>query len=170
MEWTGARYADRPTVEVGTVIAAPPDEVWPVVSDPLAMPEWSDELQSVVWLDGAESAAVGRRFEGHNANEPMGEWTTVSTIVECEAGRRFAWAVGDPSEPAAVWRFTLTPDAGGTRLTQWVQVGPGWSGLSIAIEAMPDKEQKIVFVRLRQHEASMTRTLAGIRDRVESRR
>lgn len=170
MEWTGARYADCPTVEVDTYVDAPPAAVWGLVSDPLTMPEWSDELQSISWLDGATGAALGGRFEGRNANEPIGEWATVSTIVEYEPGRRFAWAVGDPEVPGAVWRFTLTPDGNGTRLRQWVQIGPGWSGLCIAIEAMPDKEQKIVFVRLREHEASMTRTLEGIKNRLESRR
>ena len=29
-----------------------------------------------------------------------------------------------------------------------MQMGPAPSGLSVAIESMPDKEQKIVFVRL----------------------
>ena len=42
-----------------------------------------------------------------------------------------------------------------------MRMGPGRSGLSFAIDPMPDKEQKIVFVRLREFEKSMTRTLAG---------
>ena len=44
-----------------------------------------------------------------------------------------------------------------------MRLGPGRSGLSIAIDQMPDKEQKIVFVRLREFEESMTRTLAAIK-------
>jgi hypothetical protein len=44
-----------------------------------------------------------------------------------------------------------------------VQVGPGRSGLSVAIEQMPDKEQKIVFVRLREFETYMGTTLAAIK-------
>jgi len=44
-----------------------------------------------------------------------------------------------------------------------VQVGPGRSGLSYAIDRMPDKEQKIVFVRLREFEANMGATLAEIK-------
>jgi hypothetical protein len=35
--------------------------------------------------------------------------------------------------------------------------------LSVAIERMPDKEQKIVFVRLREFEANMGATLAAIK-------
>ena len=53
----------------------------------------------------------------------------------------------NPTTPSAIWRFRLTPRDGGTNLTYWMQMGPGRSGLSVAIESMPDKEQKIVFVR-----------------------
>jgi hypothetical protein len=48
-----------------------------------------------------------------------------------------------------------------------VPIGPGRSGLSTAIERMPDKEQKIVFVRLRELEANMGATLAAIKKRAE---
>jgi hypothetical protein len=48
-----------------------------------------------------------------------------------------------------------------------MQLGPGRSGLSFAIDQMPEKEQKIVFVRLREFETAMTGNLAAIKDRVE---
>jgi hypothetical protein len=51
------------------------------------------------------------------------------------------------AHPSATWRFTLKPDGEGTLLEQWYQMGPARSGLNIAIDAMPDKEAKIVFVR-----------------------
>ena len=88
-------------------------------------------------------------------------------IVEYDPPRVFAWAVGDPEQPAAVWRFSLEPRDGGTLLREWVRVGPGRSGLSMAVEQMPDKEQKIVFVRLRELEANMGATLAAIKKRAE---
>ena len=50
MEWTGARYADRPTVEVPIEIDAPPERVWAIVSDIETMPGASAELQAVEWL------------------------------------------------------------------------------------------------------------------------
>lgn len=167
MEWTGARYADCPTVEVTTWIDAPPDAVWPAVVDLAGMAEVSPELQSVDWLDGG-GPAVGARFVGHSRHEAMGEWSVTSHVVECERPRVFAWAVNDPQHPAATWRFTLEAADGGTRLTEWVRLGPGPSGLSPAIERMPDKEQKIVFVRLREFERNMTTTLAAIKARAEN--
>jgi hypothetical protein len=33
MEWTGARYADTPTVEARIWIGAPAERAWPLVSD-----------------------------------------------------------------------------------------------------------------------------------------
>lgn len=168
VEWTGARYADGPAVEVETWIDAPPEEVWPIVSDIGAMPGMSPELQSVAWCDGhANGPGVGRSFTGTNRHPAMGEWTTTSYVVECEEPRRFAWAVGDPENPATTWRFTLEPRDGGTKLRQWMRMGPAPSGLSLAIARMPDKEQKIVFVRLREHERAMTGTVASVKEKAE---
>lgn len=163
MEWTGARYADKPTVQVQTWIDAPPERVWELVTDIELMPTMSDELQSIEWLDGATEAFVGARFVGHNAHESLGKWATTSEVIECEPERVLAWAVEDSANPTAIWRFRLRPKDGGTELSQWMQMGPARSGLSLAIDRMPDKEQKIVFVRMREFEQSMTVTLAHIK-------
>ena len=163
MEWTGARYADSPTVEASIEIDAPPEAVWTLVADPLVMPEFSGELQAVEWLDAADSPAVGARFRGHNRHPALGEWSTTSHVVECDRPRVFAWAVEDPDNPTATWRFTLEPAGDGTRLTQWVRMGPGRSGLSLAIEQQPDKEEKIVFVRLREFEQGILGNLDAIK-------
>jgi len=163
VEWTGARYADMPTVEVSTWIQAPAELVWRLVSDIGLMPGLSRELQSVEWLDGVCQPAVGARFLGRSKHDALGEWSTTSYVVEYAPCRVFAWAVEDPEQPSATWRFSLRPERDGTALSQWVRLGPGRSGLSLAIDQMPDKEQKIVFVRLREFEESMTRTLAAIK-------
>jgi uncharacterized protein YndB with AHSA1/START domain len=168
MEWTGARYADRPTVEVTTWVAAAPERVWPLVSDVTRMPECSEELQSARWIEGARGPAVGARFVGRNRHDAFGEWETTSTVVAYDPPREFSWAVGDPAEPSALWRFALKPRNGGTALSQWMRMGPGRSGLSFAIDAMPEKEQKIVFVRLREFERGMTATLERIRQWAEA--
>ena len=167
MEWTGANYADKPTVQVRTWIDAAPERVWAVVSDVQLMPQMSAELQTVTWCDGASGPALGVRFVGASKHESLGEWSTQSQIVEYDPPRVFGWAVQDPANPTALWRFTLEPRDGGTELTQWMQMGPARSGLSLAIDRMPDKEQKIVFVRLREFENAITGTLAQIKQRVE---
>lgn len=167
MEWTGATYADIPTVEVDTWVAAAPEAVWAAVADPTLMPTMSEELQTVEWLDGHARPEVGARFRGSSKHPALGEWSTVSEIVECAEPEVFAWAVEDVENPTAVWRYTLEPEGDGTRLRQWMQMGPGRSGLSLAIDEMPDKEQKIVFVRMREFEKNMAASLAGIKARVE---
>ncbi|MFJ9037563.1 SRPBCC family protein [Streptomyces sp. NPDC102406] len=164
MEWTGARYADTPTVEVRRRIEAPPGRVWELVSDIGLMPRLSAELQSVRWLGEATGPAVGARFVGRSRHDAFGSWETTSHVIECTAPRVFAWAVSDVAHPSAVWRFTLDEqDDGATELTQWMQLGPGRSGLSPAIDRMPEKEQKIVFVRLREFEHSMGATLDALK-------
>ena len=75
--------------------------------------------------------------------------------------------VGDPGEPAASWRFTLRAEGPGTVLEQWARLGPGRSGLNLAIDARPESEQKIVFVRLREWEAGFTANLAAIKELAE---
>lgn len=167
MEWTGDRYADTPTVEVQLWIDAPPERVWALVSDVALMPSMSEELQSVEWLDGATGPAVGARFVGRSKHEGLGEWATTSYVVECEPERVFAWAVEDPDHPTAIWRFRLAPKDGGTALSEWMQMGPARSGLSFAIDRMPEKEQKIVFVRMREFERNMTITLEQIKQLAE---
>ncbi|MEU8587718.1 SRPBCC family protein [Streptomyces sp. NPDC048664] len=168
MEWTGARYADTPTIEVRTWVDAAPDRVWALVSDIELMPAMSEELRSVEWLDGAVGPAVGARFVGRNEHEAFGRWQTTSHVIECEPESVLAWAVQDPADPSAIWRFRLRPVDDGTDLTQWMQMGPGRSGLSAAIDRMPEKEQRIVFVRMREVERAMTSTLAQIKQRAEA--
>lgn len=165
---TGARYADKPTVQVRTWIDASPGRVWELVSDISLMPAMSEELQSVAWLDRVTKACVGARFVGRNRHEAVGEWETTSHVIECEAQRVFAWAVGNPDQPAAIWRFQLTAQDGGTALCQWMQLGPGRSGLSPAIDRMPEQEEKIVFARLRELERGMTATLRHIKKLAEA--
>jgi uncharacterized membrane protein len=167
MEWTGARYADNPTVQVQTWIDVLPGRVWELVSDIELMPTMSQELQSVEWLDGASAPAVGAKFIGRSKHESLGEWATTSHVIECEPERVFAWAVEDPANPTAIWRFRLEPKNGGTELSEWMQMGPARSGLSFAIDRMPEKEQKIVFVRMREFERNMAATLAHIKKLAE---
>jgi Polyketide cyclase / dehydrase and lipid transport len=162
------RYAAGPTTEAEVLIAAPPDVVWPLVCDIQMPARFSTEFQGGEWLDGVTEAALGARFRGRNYHEARGSWETVSTICEFEPERLFGWAVGDPAEPAARWRFTLTAAGDGTRISQWVRLGPGESGVSEIIARMPDKESRIIRRRLAEHHANMTATLEGIRSLAEA--
>jgi uncharacterized protein YndB with AHSA1/START domain len=156
------RYADGPTTEVSRVIDATPAELWPLVADINLPARFSTEFQGAEWLDGATEAALGARFRGTNEHPAAGRWQVTCTIVEFEPERVIGWAVEDVDDPAARWRFTLEPVDGGTRLTQWCQLGPGWSGLSPAIERLPDREHDIIERRLAEHAANMQKNLDGL--------
>jgi Polyketide cyclase / dehydrase and lipid transport len=161
------RYADCPSTMAELLISAPPSSVWPLVCDIQMPAAFSSEFQGGAWLDGVTTPALGARFRGRSHHPARGEWETVSTICEYEPERVLGWAVGDPDVPAARWRFTLIADGGGTRVTQWMQIGPGESGISELIAQMPDKESRILRRRLAEHQANMAATLEGVRQLAE---
>jgi len=166
------RYSDCPSAEAEVLIAAPAAVVWALVCDIQLPARFSSEFDGGEWLDGASSPAPGARFTGRNHHPAIGNWETTSTICEFQPEQVLGWAVGDPDQPSALWRFTLAAgaDGTGTRLTQWMQIGPGPSGISAAIEAMPDKESRILQRRLGEHSANMAATLAGITEVAEAQR
>jgi uncharacterized protein YndB with AHSA1/START domain len=161
------RYADGPTTQAEVLIEAPTERVWELVSDIELPTRFSSELQGASWLDGA-GPAVGARFTGRSAHIAAGEWETVCVVTVFERGRAFEWAVGDPAFPSATWRFDLVEEDGRVRLRQTARLGPAPSGLTPAIEAMPDKEERIVARRLEEHRANMHATLEGVKALAEA--
>jgi Polyketide cyclase / dehydrase and lipid transport len=155
------KYADGPTVDVEVLVDASPAVVWALVSDIATPVRFSAELQETRWLDD-------RRFVGHSRHPAIGEWETTCTVVSREPEREFGWLVGDPAHPSAAWRFTLEPVERGTRLRQWMRMGPAPSGLNLAIDARPDKEERIVARRLEEHRANMQTTVEGIKRLAEA--
>jgi hypothetical protein len=161
------RFADRPTTETEMYVAAPPEQVWPLVTEIMTPARCGTELQEASWVDADRQARLGARFTGRNFHPGRGEWTTTSTIVDFVPERRFGWAVGDPDQPSALWRLELAPEGDGTRLRFWAQIGPGPSGLTPLIEKMPEKEEKIIARRLEEWHTNMTATVTGIKRMAE---
>jgi uncharacterized protein YndB with AHSA1/START domain len=157
-------YADTPTMEADTYIDAPPERVWRLVSDIHLMARMSQEVLDVEWQDGADTPGVGATFVGRNFHQDFGEWETKSIVVDYESPKVFGWAVSDVERPSSIWRFTLRPEGGGTVLTQWAQMGPARSGLSFAIDRMPDKEERIVARRLKEFRAGMEANLLAFKE------
>lgn len=156
------KYEDGPNVEVETRVDASPAAVWAVVSDITTPTRFSEELQEARWVDETH-------FVGRNRHPAIGEWETTCTVVANEPERVFAWVVGEPDNPSAQWRFTVEADGdgGATVLRQWMQMGPAPSGLTPAILAMPDKEERIIARRLEEHRVNMQATVDGIKRLVE---
>jgi uncharacterized protein YndB with AHSA1/START domain len=74
-------------VEVQTLIARPPEEVWAFVSDFERLPEWLGEFRAVV-KQSEGPVAEGTVFR--YTIEP-GQRSSTLQIVEWEPGRRLAW-------------------------------------------------------------------------------
>jgi uncharacterized protein YndB with AHSA1/START domain len=149
-------------------VAAPVERVWALVTDIDLPARFSPEFQGAQWVDG-DGPRLGARFVGRNAHAAMGEWETTSWINRLEAMRSFGWAVSDPDEPSATWWFELEEvGPSSVRVTQGGRMGPAPSGLSIAIRAMPEKEERIVERRLEEWARNMTSTLEGIKALAEN--
>ncbi|MDQ0989320.1 SRPBCC family protein [Streptomyces sp. V3I7] len=172
------RYADGPSVSCDVYVEADPERVWELVTDIGLPARLSPELQRAEWLEGAAGPAVGARFAGYNRHRMIGEWRTVSHVVELVEGRVFGWAVVDPdgrygdpvSDPEkrmATWRFELAPEGSGTTLRQVAEIGPGRSGLSAAIDRAPEREEEIMAFRLGELRTNMEATLGGIKSLAE---
>lgn len=98
-------------LEASTEIAAPPNEVWRVVSDLSRMPEWSPQT--------VRMRVFGRARRGaHTVNlNKYGwkVWPTTSTIVRYDENTAIAFRM---NENRTTWSYELTPTTSGTTLTE----------------------------------------------------
>lgn len=164
------KLSDAPTTSAEIEIHAPAEKVWPIIADLQTPALSSSEFAGAEWLDGVTEPVVGARFVGRNAHEAIGEWETTCTVTVVDEPHELAYVVGDHSHPGAVWRYLIEPFDRGQRvvLRQFAQIGPGPSGLSPAIERMPEKEARIVERRLGEHHANMVANLEQIKKLAES--
>ena len=161
-------YADLPTVTVSVEVEATPAVLWPLISDINLSARFSDEFQGAEWTPPATGPELGAMFVGTNRHPAAGEWQIACSIAVCDHERAFGWDPGGPHEPFAKWRFTLEPSGDSTTLTFTGQMGFGPSGLTGAIEAMPDREEQIVDRRLTEWQTNMTATVEGIKALAEA--
>ena len=160
------RFADRPSMAKDIHIEASPETVWAVCTDLPRFGEWSPENRGGEWVD-ADGPAEGAQFLGRQEHPARGQWETTCTVSDFRPTEAFAWRLGDPDNPGAVWGFDLTREGDGTRLRQHVAMGPGPSGITQVLDAMPDKEERIIERRLQEYEAGMTAVLEGIKAAAE---
>ena len=107
--------------EVTVHIAAPPADVYAVVSDVTRTPELSSEILSCSWLDGATGPAVGARFVATNKAGRL-RWNNRPVVLTADPGREFAFARTEPFGGTVAWRYRLSPEDGGTRVTESYEV------------------------------------------------
>ena len=104
-------------LSVSREIRVPADRVWAMVADVTRMGEWSPETVGCTWLGKATGPAKGAKFRGTNRNGTK-EWKTVATVVDCDPGRVFAFAVNAMGMGISEWRYTFEPTTSGCRVTE----------------------------------------------------
>ncbi|MGH9184466.1 MAG: nitroreductase family protein [Acidimicrobiales bacterium] len=162
------RFEDGPGAIGEIDIAAPPREVWPLVTDLNLPARFSSEFLGAEWASDARD--VGAEFHGRNQHKAIGEWTIPCFVDACDEPRAFGWRTSDPDNPGARWRFDLEPREGGTRLRFSYVIGPGPSGTTMAITNNPGKEARVLRRRLDEVHANMQRTVEGVKQLAEGKR
>ena len=155
--------ADGPGTVAEADIKAPIDKVWELVTDINFGAQFSEEFVGARWADGHDGPALGAQFIGSNKHDAIGEWDVPCFIDRYEELAEFGWRTSEVDNPGARWCFHLERIAGATRLRYSVSLGPGPSGISKAIEAMPDKEPRILRRRMKEHGANMQAVVDGIK-------
>ena len=146
-----------------------------LVSDVVATAEHSTELLEVAWDDRGDDdlPAVGDRFRARNRIGST-QWASTATVVDADPGRRFAFAVGPPQRPTAVWSFDLTGadagDAQQTTVAYTVVLGSGPSMFDTIRHLEPAAYDAVVEGRLDGFASSMAHLLDALADGEEQRR
>lgn len=100
-------------------MAAPPEQIWALVSDVTNTGRFSPETLGAEWLGGANGPAVGVKFRGHvkrNGRGPM--YWTVCRITASEPGQEFTFVVEVGGRPVNTWSYGFVPRDGGTDVTE----------------------------------------------------
>src|SRR6266568_3747610 len=98
--------------EVRLRIQAPPELLYDLVSDVPRTPQWSPEVISCRWLDGAAGAVPGARFSARNKR----------VVETAERGQEFAVTRTEPGGGTIRWFYRFEPGPGGTTAELGYQV------------------------------------------------
>jgi len=108
--------------EVSMHMAAPAEAIYEIVSDVTRTPEYSPEILSCTWLDGATGPAVGARFVAVNKVPNRPSWKNKPVVTVVEPGRKFAFARTELFGGTVEWSYTFQPDADGTNVNESYRV------------------------------------------------
>lgn len=107
---------------VSVHVDAPPEAVYALVADVTRTPEFSPEILSCTWLDGAAGPAAGARFEAVNKVSRGPAWKNRPVVIAAQPGREFAFSRTEKFAGTLVWRYRFEPDGSGTRMTESYEV------------------------------------------------
>ena len=107
--------------EVRRRIQAAPELLYDLVSDVPRTPEWSPEVISCRWLDGAAGAAPGARFSARNKRRWFA-WSNKPVVETAERSREFAVTRTEPGGGTIRWFYRFEPGPDGTTTELGYQV------------------------------------------------
>ena len=152
--------------EVSIVVAAPPEDVYVLVEDVTRMPEFSPDIVSCRWLDGATGPAVGARFEAVNVSRIGKRWKNRPVITVVDPGREFAFVRTEPFAGRIAWRYRFEPEGARTRVIESYEVERPVSRLGwLVIERIFKDGNRREALR-----AGMLATLGRLKDTAEATR
>jgi hypothetical protein len=122
-------------------IRAAPELLYDLVSDVTRTPEWSPEVISCRWLEGAAGPAPGAKFSARNRRRWF-TWSNKPVVEIAERGKEFAVTRTEPGGGTIRWFYRFEPASDGTTAQLGYEV----------LRPVP------VFLHL------MLRTLFGVRD------
>jgi Polyketide cyclase / dehydrase and lipid transport len=134
-------------------IGASPEVVWDLVADVTRMGEWSTENVGGSWAKGSVGPALGAVFKGSNKNG-VRRWSTTCTVVACERGKVFEFAVSSGPLAVANWRYEFDPIPSGCRVTEsWCDKRVPWFAFVARVmgdhsEAHAEQEMAATLARL----------------------
>ena len=119
---------DVAPIEASIEIAAPPAQVWELVSDLSNMSRWSPQVFKT-FVRGGETRQGAKMI---NINRKgLLVWPTQAMVTTFEPGQKIAFRI---RENWTTWSFTLGPTAdGGTRIVQRREAPEGISDVSVRL-------------------------------------
>lgn len=148
-------------------IHATPGLLYDLVADVPRTPEWSPEVISCRWLDGAAGAVPGARFRARNRRRWF-TWSNKPVVETAERGREFAFTRTEPGGGTIRWFYRFEPGSGGTTTELGYEVlKPVPAGLHLILRALFGVHD--LRADLRQNMTLSLQSLAGIAERQAQR-
>ena len=162
MDVSGYNHSDSIT------IAAPPEQVYAIVSDITRIGELSPVCKASAWDDPAQAGKEGVWFTGHNVINDF-SWDTRCKVVVAAPGREFAWINYGPNGDVELvrWGYTFEPDGGGTKVTEAWKVLPMYPEFvsggnpDMDVKARIDGMQHLALDGIRETLANLKRAAEG---------